>query len=129
MPMQYLWTHRSWSPVGDTAALAAVATAEMAELDAELSAGAWHGGRLAAAVFAFRTPTHVDVVAETIDEAEPHGERRLADAIAVMLRAVHERPDCHLIAVDGHATDPHLHPVLDSIPALTTNPLHLIEIP
>lgn len=126
---QYLWTHRSWSPVGDLDALAAAAKVEMADLDRALSAGAWHGGRLAAVAFAFRAATHIEVVAETLDEAEPDGEQRLARAIAFTLRTVRRQPDCHVVAVDGHATDPHLQPVLDSIPALTTNPLHLIEIP
>jgi GNAT superfamily N-acetyltransferase len=126
---QYLWTHSSWSPVGDLAALAAAATAEMVDLDRALSAAAWHGGRLAVVVFAFRTPTHIEVVAETLDEAEPDGERRLAQSIAFVLRAVRRQPHCHMVAVDGHVTDPHLQPVLGSIPALTTNPLHLIEVP
>lgn len=126
---QYLWTHRSWSPVGDTTALAAAATAEMEDLDRSLSAGVWHGGKLVAVVFAFRSTSYIDVVAETLAEAEPHGERWLAQAIAFMLRTVRQQPDSHLVAVDGHITDPHLQPVLDSIPALTTNPLHLVEIP
>ena len=89
---QYLWTHRSWSPVGDLAALAAAARDETADLDCALSAAAWHGGHLAAVVFAFRTTTQVEVVAETLDEAEPDGERRLAQVIAFMLRAVRRQP-------------------------------------
>ena len=126
---QYLWTHRSWSPVGDRAALAAAATAEMVDLDRALSAAAWHDGRLTAVVFAFRTPTQIEVVAETLDEAEPDGERLLAQAIAFMLRAVRRQTRSPLVAVDGHVTDPHLQPVLGSIPTLTANPLHLIEVP
>lgn len=78
---QYLWTHSSWSPVGDLAALAAAAADEMADLDRALSAAAWHDGRLAAVVFAFRTPTHIEVVAETLDEAEPDGEYQLSVAM------------------------------------------------
>lgn len=101
----------------------------MADLDRTLSAAAWHGDRLAAVVFAFSTPTHIEVVAETLDEAEPDGEHQLAQAIAFMLNAVRRQRRSHLVAVDGHVTDPHLHPVVGSIPALTTNPLHLIEIP
>jgi len=131
---QYEWTHRSWSPVGDHAALAAAAAAEMTDLDRTLSTAAWHGDRLAAIVFAFRTPTHIEathieVVAETLSEEEPGGEQRLAQAMAFTLRAVRRQPHSHMVAVDGHVTDPHLQPVLGSIPALTTNPLHLIEIP
>uniref|UniRef100_UPI0013A6F8BB GNAT family N-acetyltransferase n=1 Tax=Mycolicibacterium llatzerense TaxID=280871 RepID=UPI0013A6F8BB len=126
---QYLWTHRSWSPVGDLDALAAAAKVDMADLDRALSAAAWHDGRLAAVAFAFRAPTQIEVVAETLDEAEPDGEHRLAQAVAFMLRAVRRQQHCHVVAVDGHVTDPHLQPVLDSIPTLTTNPLHLIEIP
>lgn len=126
---QYLWTHRSWSPVGDLDALAATAAAEMVDLDRALSAAVWHDGALAAVVFAFRTSTQVEVVAETLDEAEPDGEYRLAQAFAFMLRAVRRQPHCHVVAVDGHVTDPHLQPVLCSIPTLNTNPLHLFEIP
>jgi GNAT superfamily N-acetyltransferase len=125
---QYLWIHRRWSPVDDRATLAAAATAEIEDLDRTLSTAAWQEGRLSAAVFAFRTPTHVEVVAETVDEAEPDGERLLAQAVAFTLRAIRRDDRCRLVAFDGHVSDPHLQPVLRSIPTLTTNPLHLIEI-
>jgi GNAT superfamily N-acetyltransferase len=126
---QYLWTHRSWSPVGDRAALAEAATDDMADLDPALSAAVWRDGQPAAVVFAFRSSTDVEVVAETLDEAEPDGEHLLAQALAFTLRAVRRQAHTTRVAVDGHVTDPHLQPVLRTIPTVTTNLLHLVEIP
>jgi hypothetical protein len=83
--------------------------------------------RLAAVGFAFRSAGGFDVVAETLDEAEPFGSELLADAVATVLRTAARYADAH-VEFDGHLTDPHLQPVVDRIPHLTANPIDLIEI-
>ena len=87
-------------------------------------AGTWVGGRLA---FAFPTAEGgFDVVAETVDEDEPSGTHLLAQAVAFVLAGAAERGG--LVKFDGHVTDPHLHPILASLPHHRTNPVELMEL-
>lgn len=123
----YRWVHEDWSPVGPGSALADVCTTMIRELDGELSAGVWRGSRLAAAAFAFRNGNNVECVAETVRRAEPDGITLLATAIAAVLSAA-AASGIESVEFDGHDDDPHLAPLVRTLPVATADPLLLVEV-
>lgn len=85
--------------------------------------------RLAALVLAFAAGNHrLEVVTETQSRHEPHGHPLLAAAFARTLQAA-AATGVTALELDGHVTDPHLHPLLQTVPIIATNPLLLVEHP
>lgn len=123
----YRWQHADWSPVGSETALAAISTATVGELDHDLSTGVWRDGRLSAVAFAFRGATSLDCVAETTRRDEPHGVAVLAAAVAATLAAA-AADGIGSVEFDGHDDDPHLAPLLATLPVSSSNPLLLVEL-
>lgn len=126
---QYLWVHEDWSPVSSTAALRDLADGPVGEIDPELSTGAWVDGRLAATVWAFSDGADgLVVVAETQRRDEPGGTRLLTAALARSLTRA-AAAGRRTVEFDGHDTDPHLAPLLATLPRTGANPLLLVELP
>lgn len=123
---QYRWVHQRWSPVKDSAVLRKMAAEEIADIDPAVSAGTWSDGRLVAAAFAFPAASGFEVVAETIVEDHPQGVALLGEAIAAVVRAAGRQGG--LLQFDGHISDPHLHPVISTLPWSHSEPLDLIEV-
>ncbi len=123
---QYRWVHQRWSPVKDSAVLQKMAAEEIAEIDPAVSAGTWSDGRLVAAAFAFPVAIGFEVVAETVVEDHPQGVDVLGEAIAAVVRAAGRQGA--LLKFDGHISDPHLHPVISTLPWCHSEPLDLMEV-
>jgi hypothetical protein len=77
----YLWVHRPWSPVSSMSALERRQTKRSLTSIVSSAPARGRETRLAAVGFAFRSAGGFDVVAETLDEAEPFGSELLADAV------------------------------------------------
>src|SRR6476660_8314662 len=130
---QWRCAHRDWSPITSVSRLVEVAVDTVAEADSDRSTAAWVDGRLAATVWVFSGDAEVapagtaavELIAETQRADEPDGVRILAAAVA---RSLSRMPAGHLVGFDGHVTDPHLTPVLASLPSVGTDPLLLVEM-
>lgn len=126
----YVWQHAAWNPVGSREVLTAALAEELAAIDRSLTLVARREGRIVALALAFPADVGgLDVVAETTSEDLAHGREVLAAMIArLVLRAAEAGWD--RLVFDGHLTDPHLEPVLVSVPQLQSGPpLLLMEIP
>jgi GNAT superfamily N-acetyltransferase len=124
---QYSWVHRGWAPVSSSQSLREVAATTIDELDRELSTGAWMGYRLVATAFAFRAGDALEVVAEAQSPAEPLAMYAVAQVVAgSLVRAA--AAGIRQVDFDGHLSDPHLMPVLASLPHSGTAPLLLMEL-
>ncbi|MDQ2839094.1 MAG: GNAT family N-acetyltransferase [Actinomycetota bacterium] len=134
----YLWNHASWSPA-DPVELGQLGVELLDGLLPALSVCAMRDGRPAAISWVFEeTPSSVTVVAETVRATEPAGAKLVAATLASCLTNLHgaglDGADIHragntTVDLDGHITDPHLMPVLHTMPATATDPLLLVEIP
>lgn len=127
---QYTWVHQAWSPVTSSQSLHEVAATTIDELDRELSTGAWVGDRLVAAAFAFRdgdAGNALDVVTETQSPVEPLGSDAVARVVASCLSRT-AAAGLGRVEFDGHLSDPHLMPVLRSLPHSGSDPLLLMEL-
>lgn len=124
---QYNWVHRGWSPVSSSQSVHEVAATTIDELDRELSTAAWVGDRLVATAFAFRNGNAVEVVAEAQSPADPSGTHAVARAVAGCLSSA-AAAGIGRVDFDGHLSDPHLVPVLASLPHPGTNPLLLMGL-
>lgn len=125
---QYGWVHERWSPVTSNEALETIAAEEVAELDRSVSCGAWVDGRLAAISFVYEEGDgEHSMVAETLRRTEPQGCEIVAATVAESLRRLGER-GVTSAEFDGHCDDPHLAPVIKSMPVGQDRQLLLIEI-
>jgi GNAT superfamily N-acetyltransferase len=120
----YVWQHEGWTwPPISMPALARYAEITARDTDRELSAGAWVGGRLAAIALAIDTDGETTLVTETVRRDEPDGVALVAAVLAEALRRLADRGVGDVL-LDGHVTDPHLHPVTGTFPAgLRTDPI------
>lgn len=125
---QYVWVHQAWSPVTSVEALTEEAQEMLAELDRGLSSGTWVDGLLVALICAFPDGEYQpELVAETVRADILDGRPLLAAALARTLMTA-ARHDIRQVQLDGHATDPHLHPLLQSLPWSGSDPLLLVEL-
>lgn len=68
------------------------------------------------------------VVAETARPDQPHGRTLVAAVLADCLQRL-AAAGVRVLEIDGHESDPHLAPVLLSLPARTpADPLMLVEV-
>ena len=68
------------------------------------------------------------VVTETVRQNEPDGTRLVAAVVADSLRRLAAR-GVRTVTLDGHVTDPHLHPVTQTFtPTVPTDPLLVARI-
>lgn len=125
---QYVWVHQLWSPVGDVGALREAFAEMLPSVDRAASSGATIGSGLRALSVAFVAASAAEVIAETMESTQPYGRSLLAACVARTIR-VAAATGVSSIEFDGHESDPHQHPVTQSIPTQSTNPLHLIEVP
>jgi GNAT superfamily N-acetyltransferase len=121
----YLWVHESWLPA-NPGVLREITPEIIADVDAARSVVAFREGRPAAVAWLFPEPNGPDTfVAETVHRDEPDGVPLLAATIAHCLSGA-SAP----VEFDGHNSDPHLAPVVATLPAaVPRHPLHLVEIP
>lgn len=126
---QYSWMHESWSPVTSAPDLESAAHQFVDDLIRTGSSGAWVAGRLAAVSWAVREPSgDVVVIAETTQRRERDGGTLVAGVLADCLRRIGAR-GVRTVEIEGHLSDPHLAPVVESLPAGTvTDPLVLAEV-
>lgn len=112
----YVWMHEGWTePPISMPALGRYAEITARDTDRELSAGAWVDGRLAAIALAVDTDGETTLVTETLRRDEPDGVALVAAVLAESLRRLADRgvPE---VVLDGHLSDPHLHPVTTTLP-------------
>jgi hypothetical protein len=121
----YRWVHEGWAPVGPDHALTAMSELVSADCDRGLSRGLWREGRLIAIGFAFREEGRAECVLETVRRDERDGAAAVAAVLAGVLGAAH---DAGLIEVelDGHDADPHLAPVVGTLPPHRDDPLLVV---
>lgn len=119
----YVWQHVGWASEVSMPAVTAYAGRLADATTAELSAGARVDGRLAAVALVITNPDGtVDLVTETMRRAEPDGTALVAAVLADTVHRLAAGPVTE-VGLDGHVTDPHLHPVMLTFPALRTDPL------
>jgi hypothetical protein len=70
---------------------------------------------------------NADVVAETVARQAPSAVASVAAGLARSLSELSEG-GVHKANIDGHVSDPHLGPVLDTFPAVPREPLYLVEV-
>jgi GNAT superfamily N-acetyltransferase len=125
----YEWVHEPWAPA-DVAALREFTPKALAAADLPRSVVASRAGRVSAIVWAFPEPTTIGLGTETIDPDEPDGAAILAAALARSLRTLADS-DLDLadpVVLDGHDSDPHLAPVVATLPGGPWRPLWLVEL-
>lgn len=123
---QYLWMHEQWSPA-DPGPLRELAQDMVAEADPGLSVLAVHAGGVAAIAWAFpEGDGSVTIVCETLRRDTPEGVPVVAAALARCLQKL-AAAGISRVELDGHVTDPHLAPVVDTLPAQPSDPLLLVE--
>ncbi len=118
--------HAAWSPLDEDVA-GWLGGALAADVRPQLSAASWHGDEPAALAVAFPGAPHLTLLAETVHEHQPDGDRHLEAAVRRALAAC-AAAGTGLVEFDGHVTDPHLHPLLQRLPRVGTDPLDLVEV-
>jgi hypothetical protein len=127
---RYLWQHEGWCAAPVSAPLVtAHAEATVAATRRELSSGAWVGGQLAALASVVEESTgKLLIVSETNRRDERDGVALVAAVLADALRRL-AAAGVGEVLLDGHVTDPHLHPVTATFPPpLRSDPLHLARL-
>lgn len=126
----YEVVHAAWAPTADRSTLLAEFRPMIAEeLDAGRTAMCLIGGDLVAACFVFGTPDDPEVEAVT-EALVPHHPQARAAVAACMARVLSEA-DGRPVMFDGHLSDPHFFPLLDTLPGVAPNassPLDLLEV-
>jgi hypothetical protein len=124
----YLWVHESWSPA-DPDVLHEMSPAMVARADAALSVYAARDRQPCATAWAFPEPTGTVIVgAETTHRDEPEAVGVLAATLAACLRNLAAAGITDVL-IDGHDSDPHLVPVIATMPPCPRTPLLLVEVP
>ena len=124
---QYLWVHERWAPA-DRAGLASLAPQLVACADTSASFVAVRGRAVEAIAWAFdEGEGAVGIVAETARRDTADGVAVVAAVLAASLLRLRDR-GCHEVEIDGHDADPHLSPVLATLPPCASAPLWLVTI-
>lgn len=124
---QYRWVHAAWSPVSPDAPVSTLAAVLTGDVRTDLSAASWSDDHPAALAVVFPGAGAWVVLAETVHEQQPDGDRHHAAAVSRALAACAEA-GIGEVEFDGHVTDPHLHLLLQQLPRLGTDPLDLVEV-
>lgn len=124
---QYEWVHERWSPMGDRKVIMELWLDYLAEADHQLSTIAVVDGRVAAVSLISLGSDTAEINVETTTRDEPNGTELVAACLA---RSIAQLDDAGVRSaeLDGHDDDPHLRPVLDSMPSLTYDPVTLLEL-
>lgn len=124
----YAVVHATWSPAGPRETLLTeFGPMIKEELDQSRSAVLLKDERIAAACFVFGTEQdpEVEAICESMDPTSASAREDVAACMAKVLTDAGSTP----VMFDGHITDPHFYPLLQSIPVVTGRPLELLEIP
>jgi hypothetical protein len=124
----YLWVHESWYPA-DPQVLTRMGSDLVARLDRSLTRLATRDGRPCAAAWVLPATAGRATVAfaETIRPDEPDGAAIVAAVLAGCLRDL-AAVGVDKVLIDGHDSDPHLAPVVATLPAAASEPLLLVEL-
>jgi hypothetical protein len=124
----YRWIHEGWAPIGAGHALSAMSELVTTDSDPALSRGQWRDGRLVAVALMFPEETgRADCVLETLRRDEPDGVTAVAAVLAGVLAAA-RAAGLHEVELDGHESDPHLAPVVATLPPHGDDPLLMVEL-
>jgi GNAT superfamily N-acetyltransferase len=124
---QYLWVHESWAPA-DRAGLESLAAQLVSPVDVAASSIAVRDGVVEAIAWAFdEDDGSFGVGAETATRDVVAGDALVAAVLARTLLQLRER-GCRSVEIDGHDGDPHLAPVLATLPPCASAPLWLVAI-
>lgn len=124
---QYRWVHEEWSPAAEQP-LRDLARNVVDEADPELSTIAVRRAVVEAVAWVFpEAKDTAAIVAETCERRATSGALDVAAGLARSLSRLRER-GVRAVQIDGHVSDPHLAPVLDTLPAVPRVPLYLVEI-
>jgi GNAT superfamily N-acetyltransferase len=124
---QYLWVHNDWSPAAEDP-LRELAKELIAEVDPELSTITVCGASVEAVTWVFEPHGNTaEVVAETTQQHTPNGVSHVAAGLARSLSRLNDR-GIRKAEIDGHVSDPHLAPALDTLPKVPREPLYLVEV-
>jgi GNAT superfamily N-acetyltransferase len=124
----YEIVHAPWSPTGSrTTLLAEFRPMIQKELDPSRSVFVARNDRIAAACFVFGTDRdpEVEAICESLDPAN----RLARPDVAACMAEVLVNAGSTAVLFDGHITDPHFFPALQSIPGVSGRALELLEIP
>lgn len=125
---QYTWVHADWSPAA-VQPLRELAPEIVADADPHLSVVSVRNGAVVAIAWAFpEDDGDTTIVAETRRRHVSGGIEQVAAALATCLGGLRRR-GARAVELDGHASDPHLTPVVASLPAVAADPVDLVEIP
>lgn len=124
----YEVVHAEWSPTAPTASLLEIFEPMIkAELDPDDTVLALVDGEIVAGCFVFLGPDPtVEAVAEALVPEHPQARAAVAACPASVLARVDGRP----VEFDGHRSDPHFLPLLESLPGVQAGatPLDLLEL-
>lgn len=124
---QYLWVHQDWSPAAE-GPLRELAHSLANEADSDLTSVVVGDSGVNAVTWVFdgRDGT-AEIVAETV---ERHATEGVADVACSLTRSLRKlaRAGVRKAEIDGHASDPHLQPVVHDLPKVPREPLDLVEI-
>jgi GNAT superfamily N-acetyltransferase len=124
----YLWVHEAWAPA-DPDVLREMSPAVVAGTDPALSVYATRDGEPCATAWAIPEPDGTVIVAtETTHRDEPDAVSVLAATLAACLRNLAAAGITDVL-IDGHDSDPHLVPVIATMPPCPRTPLLLVEVP
>ncbi len=126
MVEHYRWVHERWSPMGDREPIHELWSAYVENADATLSSVAVVHDRVAAVSLIWIEDGRTDCVAETITRHQPDGIRLVAACVARSLTEL-DHVGTTLVTFDGHDDDPHLQPVINTMPHVQRDPISLVE--
>lgn len=127
MVEHYRWVHERWSPMGDRDLIAGLWSAFVENADANLSSVAVVHGQIVAVSLIWIEDARTDCVAETITRGQADGIKLVAACIARSLTEL-DRAGTTAVTFDGHDDDPHLQPVINTMPGVDRDPISLLEL-
>jgi len=124
---QYVWVHQRWAAV-DRGGLESLAELMAGPADPTASSVALRAGVVEAIGWTFaEDDATYGIVAETARRDTADGAALVASVLSrCLLRLAEQR--CHVVEIDGHDGDPHLAPVLATMPPCAAAPLWLVTV-
>lgn len=125
----YVRIHEAWSPVGDPDVVREVFAPMIDEgLDRGRSVLVRRAGMPSAHGFVFAAGAGWLVCCEAVDPRGAEAREDVGTCLRAVAAGLMESGGRELL-VDGHESDPHLYPVLRTVPHVTGPGLHLLRLP